>query len=88
MTYTIISIVIVVAILFIIIYINYDYNTKYKKSEKDLYYEAVDLLQAGKLKEAYSTLLTLIKNDTNNVGKVELSPKFEGRQMIMIVQPI
>lgn len=67
MSYTIISVVIVVAILFIIIYINYDYSTKYKKSEKDLYYEAVDLLQEGKQREAYTTLLALIKNDTNNI---------------------
>ena len=67
MTYTIISIIIVVIILFIIIYINYDYSHKYKKSEKDLYYEAVDLLQEGKHREAYTTLLALIKNDTTNV---------------------
>ena len=28
-----------------------------------------------------------IKNDTISVGKVEVRPKFEGRQMIMIIQP-
>ena len=33
-------------------------------------------------------LLKRILNDTKDVGKVELEPKFEGRQMIMIVQPV
>ena len=65
--WTIVSIVIIVAILSIFIFINFDYSKKYKKSEKDLYYEALDLLITGKLKEAYQTLLALIKNDTNNV---------------------
>ena len=25
--------------------------------------------------------------DTKDIGQVEVSPKFEGRQMIMIIQP-
>ena len=54
-------------ILAVFLFINFDYNSKYKKTEKDLYYEALDQLLIGKLKEAYSTLLSLIKNDTNNV---------------------
>ena len=29
-----------------------------------------------------------IINDTNSIGKVEVRPKFEGRQMIMIIQPV
>ena len=29
-----------------------------------------------------------IINDTNSIGKVEVRPKFEGRQMIMIIQPL
>jgi len=65
--WTIVSIVIIVVILSIFVFINFDYNKKYKKSEKDLYYEALDQLISGKLKEAYQTLLALIKNDTNNV---------------------
>jgi lipopolysaccharide biosynthesis regulator YciM len=67
MSYTFISIAILVVILAIFLFINFDYNSKYKKTEKDLYYEALDQLLIGKLKEAYSTLLALIKNDTNNV---------------------
>ena len=32
-------------------------------------------------------LMERIKNDTISVGKVEVRPKFEGRQIIMIIQP-
>ena len=33
-------------------------------------------------------LMQRIINDTNALGKVEIQPKFEGRQIVMIVQPI
>lgn len=33
-------------------------------------------------------LMNRIINDTVKIGKVEVSPKFEGRQIIMIVQPL
>ena len=33
-------------------------------------------------------LMDRIINDTSKVGKVEVRPKFEGRQIIMIVQPL
>ena len=33
-------------------------------------------------------LMKRIIEDTKEVGKVETSPKFEGRQMIMIIQPV
>tara|TARA_Y100000768_G_C23759738_1_gene578018 strand:+ start:144 stop:689 length:546 start_codon:yes stop_codon:yes gene_type:complete len=33
-------------------------------------------------------LMDKIKIDMENVGKVELQPKFDGKQMIMVVQPI
>ena len=32
-------------------------------------------------------LMDRIIKDTKELGKVELSPKFEGKQMIMIIQP-
>ena len=67
MSITVISIVIILVILSFIAFINFDYSSKYKKTEKDLYYEALDLLLNGKLKEAYATLFSLIKNDTSNV---------------------
>ena len=33
-------------------------------------------------------LMDRIQSDVKAVGKIELSPKFEGRQMIMIIQPL
>ena len=33
-------------------------------------------------------LMDRIINDTSQLGKVEVSPKFEGKQIIMIVQPL
>ena len=33
-------------------------------------------------------LMKRIIDDTNSLGKVEVEPKFEGRQIIMIVQPL
>ena len=35
-----------------------------------------------------SDLLEKIKVETDEFAKVELLPKFEGRQMVMIIQPI
>tara|TARA_Y100000816_G_scaffold245282_1_gene193218 strand:- start:633 stop:1178 length:546 start_codon:yes stop_codon:yes gene_type:complete len=33
-------------------------------------------------------LMEKIKNDTQSIGKVELQPKLEGKQMIMVIQPL
>jgi translation initiation factor IF-3 len=33
-------------------------------------------------------LMTKIKEDMKDVGKVELNPKFDGKQMIMVIQPL
>ena len=33
-------------------------------------------------------LMNKIKVDMENVGKIELQPKFDGKQMIMVVQPL
>ena len=33
-------------------------------------------------------LMTKIKEDMKDIGKVELQPKFDGKQMIMVIQPI
>ena len=33
-------------------------------------------------------LMNRIIEDTKDIGKVETHPKFEGKQMIMIIQPI
>ncbi len=33
-------------------------------------------------------LMDKIKQDIQEIGKVELQPKFEGKQMIMVIQPL
>ena len=33
-------------------------------------------------------LMTKIKEDMKEIGKVELQPKFDGKQMIMVIQPL
>ena len=33
-------------------------------------------------------LMTKIKEDMKEIGKVELHPKFDGKQMIMVIQPL
>ena len=33
-------------------------------------------------------LMSKIKDDMKDIGKVELQPKFDGKQMIMVIQPI
>ena len=35
-----------------------------------------------------SELMTKIKEDMKDIGKVELDPKFDGKQMIMVIQPL
>ena len=33
-------------------------------------------------------LMDKIKQDMKEIGKVELQPKFDGKQMIMVIQPL
>ena len=33
-------------------------------------------------------LMNKIKEDIQKIGKVELQPKFDGKQMIMVIQPL
>ena len=33
-------------------------------------------------------LMEKIKVDMQKIGKVELQPKFDGKQMIMVIQPL
>jgi len=32
--------------------------------------------------------MTRIVDDTASLGKIEVKPKFEGRQIVMIIQPL
>ena len=36
----------------------------------------------------YKELMDKIKEDMKDIGKVELHPKFDGKQMIMVIQPL
>ena len=38
--------------------------------------------------ELGNKLMDRIINDTSSLGKIEVSPKFECKQIIMIVQPL
>tara|TARA_B100001765_G_C19439577_1_gene309370 strand:- start:102 stop:653 length:552 start_codon:yes stop_codon:yes gene_type:complete len=72
----------------------HDYNFKIKNAQKFL-------LKGNKVKFTVKfkgremqhnylgkELLNRIQDDTKKFGKLELSPKFEGRQMIMVIQPL
>jgi len=72
----------------------HDYNFKIKNAQKFLTKgDKVKFTVKFKGREMQHTqmgrdLLNRVQNDTKAVGKLELSPKFEGRQMIMIIQPL
>ena len=73
---------------------NHDYNFKIKNAQKFLEKgDKVKFTVKFKGREMQHThlgnkLMDRIINDTAKLGKVEVSPKFEGRQIIMIVQPL
>ena len=72
----------------------HDYNFKIKHAQKFLSKgDKVKFTVLFKGREMQHThlgheLMKRIINDTNALGKVEVQPKFEGRQIIMIVQPL
>ena len=72
----------------------HDYNFKIKNAKKFI-------IKGNKVKftvkfkgremqhiELGKNLMKRIIEDTKDIGKVETNPKFEGRQMIMIIQPL
>ena len=71
----------------------HDYNFKIKNAQRFLEKgDKVKFTVRFKGREMQHThlgneLMTRIINDTSSVGKVEVQPKFEGKQIIMIVQP-
>jgi translation initiation factor IF-3 len=71
----------------------HDYTFKMKNAQKFLEKgDKVKFTVRFKGREMQHTdlgykLMERIKNDTISVGKVEVRPKFEGRQIIMIIQP-
>ena len=72
----------------------HDYNFKIKNAQKFLTKgDKVKFTVQFKGREMQHTdlghkLMIRITNDTASLGKVEMKPKFEGRQMIMIIQPL
>ena len=72
----------------------HDYNFKIKNANKFLKKgDKVKFTVRFKGREMQHThlgnkLMDRIKNDTADLGKIEVFPKFEGRQIIMIIQPL
>ena len=72
----------------------HDYNFKIKNAQKFLKKgDKVKFTVKFKGREMQHThlgrqLMDRIINDTSALGKVETQPKFEGRQIIMIIQPL
>ena len=72
----------------------HDYNFKIKNAKKFLTNkDKVKFTVRFKGREMQHVdlgkeLMNRIINDTKDVGKIETSPKFEGKQMIMVIQPI
>ena len=72
----------------------HDYNFKIKNAKKFLTKgDKVKFTVQFKGREMQHTnlgynLMNRIINDTSNLGKVEVRPKFEGRQIIMIIQSL
>ena len=71
----------------------HDYNFKIKNAKKFLTKgDKVKFTVRFKGREMQHVqlgkdLMSRIIEDTKDIGKVEVSPKFEGRQMIMIIHP-
>ena len=72
----------------------HDYNFKIKNANKFLEKgDKVKFTVRFKGREMQHTnlgheLMVRIINDTSTFGKVEVRPKFEGRQIVMIIQPL
>ena len=72
----------------------HDYNFKLKNAQKFLTKgDKVKFTVQFKGREMQHThlgheLMKRIINDTNSIGKIEVQPKFEGKQIIMIIQPL
>ena len=72
----------------------HDYNFKLKNAQKFLSKgDKVKFTIRFKGRELMHSnlgndLMNRIQEDIKSVGKVEMSPKFEGKQMIMVIQPL
>ena len=72
----------------------HDYNFKIKNAQKFLLKgDKVKFTVRFKGREMQHhhlgmELMNRIQEDTKKLGKLEFSPKFEGRQMTMVIQPL
>ena len=72
----------------------HDYNFKLKNAQKFLSKgDKVKFTIRFKGRELMhsnlgNALMDRIQEDIKTVGKVEMSPKFDGKQMIMVIQPL
>ena len=72
----------------------HDYNFKIKHAQKFLSKgDKVKFTIRFKGRELMHSnlgndLMNRIKEDIKSVGKVEMHPKFDGKQMIMVIQPL
>ena len=72
----------------------HDYNFKIKNAQKFLVkgdkVKFTIRFKGRELQHSHlgNELMTKIKEDMKEVGKVELHPKFDGKQMIMVIQPL
>ena len=72
----------------------HDYNFKVKNAKKFLTNkDKVKFTVKFKGREMQhinlgKDLMNRIIEDTKEIGKIETHPKFEGRQMVMIIQPV
>ena len=72
----------------------HDYNFKIKNAQKFLSkgnkVKFTVKFRGREMQHHYlgKELLNRVQDDTKSFGKLELSPKFEGRQMTMVIQPL
>ena len=72
----------------------HDYNFKIKNAQKFLSkgnkVKFTVRFRGREMQHHYlgMELLNRVQDDTKKLGKLELSPKFEGRQMTMVIQPL
>jgi len=72
----------------------HDYNFKIKNAQKFLSkgdkVKFTIKFKGRELQHSHlgNNLMDKIKQDMKGIGKVELEPKFDGRQMIMVIQPL
>ena len=72
----------------------HDYNFKIKNAQKFLSkgdkVKFTIKFKGRELQHSYlgKELMDKIKQDMQEIGKVELQPKFDGKQMIMVIQPL